>query len=895
VTTTTTSAATATVAGRLFHTRGVVIYLIIAIASVPASIYTFAEAIARVRAPDVGLLHDWDLSVTAVDERWPGVERGDRIVALDGVPVVDARDWMARVLAGEPGPVRITFARDGTTWEQWATSTPMSGAATAAIFGRVIVGMLIILVGLITFLLQPGRPTTWLLLLFGTFLGAQHFVMTALQRDIFAFHLCTTPLLTLSASTGVHLFTILPRPLFKRGPSPIWLYVPPAILIPATLGSAAAGATTAWRAFYFAGFVWAALSALASLPVSLLQLRQAKRAHDLEARAQSRALILAFVFGFTGPALWALFRRGFGVADTLWAGHWNGLPTIFFVAITAYVALRHNSFAIDRFSATLVGYAATTILLVGTLAGCVIGLPLLVGPSSSPAVLVALTAIVFALGLRVHRWIKRRVDRWFFRDSNTGTMAEALRKLSETISESPRAVGHHVALDAAMNLHVDRAELWVLDSVGASLERLARAGTPPPEKAPSMLPRHGPLGEAIQGGGAGGVHSLAQQELDPMAQGDLWSLGLAAVVPIRAHGVTAGFLAVGRKRSGGRFEPDDMSYLGAIAAQLGLSLERSTDDGAQLGRYRIERRLGVGGMAEVFLAWQLGPGGFERKVALKRPLPSLEDDADCIKMFLDEARIAAQLHHRNIVQIYEVDSHDGRYYIAMEFVDGPSLRTLIAALNERGQRAPLDISAGIVVAVLAALEHGYSQPDARGRPLQLVHRDVTPSNVLVSRQGDIKLVDFGIARVASRLATQTAGVKGTRPYMSPEQASGRVVDRRADLYSIGVLFYELVTGKKAFPDGRGTQDAEPPSQITSGLPRALDRVIARAMAYDRDQRYDTAAELRAAIVDAIVPAKPADPDDIARWLDKTDLAPAKPTEPLTETGRTTPEVPLLKR
>src|SRR5207248_2501744 len=160
--------------------------------------------------------------------------------------------------------------------------------------------------------------------------------------------------------------------------------------------------------------------------------------------------------------------------------------------------------------------------------------------------------------------------------------------LSETISESPRSVGHHVALDAAMKLHVDRAELWVLDRDGASLGRLARTGTPPPPDAVSTLPRHGPLGEAIQSGGSGGVSALAQHVLDPRAQGELWSLGLAAVVPVRAHGVTAGFLAVGRKRSGGRFEADDLSFLGAIAAQLGLSLERSTDEGAHLGRYRIE-------------------------------------------------------------------------------------------------------------------------------------------------------------------------------------------------------------------------------------------------------------------------------------------------------------------
>lgn len=206
-------------------------------------------------------------------------------------------------------------------------------------------------------------------------------------------------------------------------------------------------------------------------------------------------------------------------------------------------------------------------------------------------------------------------------------------------------------------------------------------------------------------------------------------------------------------------------------------------------------------MAEVHLASQLGPGGFERRVALKHPLPHLAEDAESVAMFLDEARISAQLSHRNIVSVYEVDQHEGRYFIAMEYVDGQSLRALIKRSWELQRPVPLPVAGAIAREALAALAYAHDAPGPDGRPLQLVHRDVTPANILVTIRGEVKLMDFGIARAAERLAaTRTGSVKGTLAFMSPEQARGQPVDRRADLYSFAATLYELLTLKRAFPD-----------------------------------------------------------------------------------------------
>jgi serine/threonine-protein kinase len=272
-------------------------------------------------------------------------------------------------------------------------------------------------------------------------------------------------------------------------------------------------------------------------------------------------------------------------------------------------------------------------------------------------------------------------------------------------------------------------------------------------------------------------------------------------------------------------------------------------------------------MAEVHLAWRLGPGGFERKVALKRPLPQLADDEVAVGMFLDEARIAAQLSHANIVQVYEVDRVDQTVFMALEYVDGPSLREVLKRARGKGEPVPPAIAVRIAMEVLSALDHAHRCRDASGRALELIHRDVNPNNVLLTQDGRVKLTDFGIARAATRIAsTQTGIVKGTLPYMAPEQARGEPLDVRADLFPVAAMLYELLTLQRAFPEG--PLGPPPPSihQARADLPEKLRDVIARGMSMERSSRFESAAEFRDALLAASAPLGRVAEADVADWL-----------------------------
>src|SRR5262245_18293462 len=215
-------------------------------------------------------------------------------------------------------------------------------------------------------------------------------------------------------------------------------------------------------------------------------------------------------------------------------------------------------------------------------------------------------------------------------------------------------------------------------------------------------------------------------------------------------------------------------------------------DGVPFGNYRLVRRIARGGMAEVFLARHLGMEGFERRVAIKRILPHLSEAEEFKSMFLDEARLAAQLTHPNIVHIYDFGRVDEYYFIGMEFVDGVDLGRLIR--HARNRPVPFEFAARIFSDVCSGLHYAHNAVDGEGRPLGLVHRDVTPQNVLVTYDGVVKLVDFGIAKAAWQAGRTRPGVvKGKFAYMSPEQVEGRRLDGRSDVFSAGICLYELIT------------------------------------------------------------------------------------------------------
>jgi eukaryotic-like serine/threonine-protein kinase len=274
-------------------------------------------------------------------------------------------------------------------------------------------------------------------------------------------------------------------------------------------------------------------------------------------------------------------------------------------------------------------------------------------------------------------------------------------------------------------------------------------------------------------------------------------------------------------------------------------------DGVPFGNYRLQRRLARGGMAEVFLARLIGVEGFERRVAIKRILPHLSESEEFRAMFLDEARLAAQLTHPNIVHIYDFGKVDDYYFIAMEYVDGVDIGRLIRRAKERP--VPFELAARILADVCAGLQFAHNASDPIGRKLDVVHRDVTPQNVLVSYDGHVKLVDFGIAKAQFAAGRTRPGVvKGKYAYMSPEQVEGKSLDGRSDVFSAGICLFELLTGVPLFrrddvvASMREIRDGKPihPEKHRKDVPDELVNIMRRALQTSRDNRYASASAMQ---------------------------------------------------
>ena len=273
----------------------------------------------------------------------------------------------------------------------------------------------------------------------------------------------------------------------------------------------------------------------------------------------------------------------------------------------------------------------------------------------------------------------------------------------------------------------------------------------------------------------------------------------------------------------------------------------------RVGRYELVRKIATGGMAELFLARFRGPGGFEKRCALKRILPQFVEDDDFKRMFMNEARVAAMFEHPNLVHIMELgqESSTKQFYIAMELINGMDLRQLANLSRDRGQSIPPELATWMMAQSLDGLAYAHEFKDETGAPLNLVHRDVSPQNILVSYEGALKVVDFGIVKAASNDGqTQTGMLKGKIAYMSPEQATGEKLDARSDIFAIGICLYELVAGVKPFrgPNEIMTLRAileQEPAPITNFVPdcaRGIERAITRALSKRRDDRYQSARE-----------------------------------------------------
>ncbi|MFO0559785.1 MAG: serine/threonine-protein kinase [Polyangiales bacterium] len=294
----------------------------------------------------------------------------------------------------------------------------------------------------------------------------------------------------------------------------------------------------------------------------------------------------------------------------------------------------------------------------------------------------------------------------------------------------------------------------------------------------------------------------------------------------------------------------------------------------RFGKYTLLRRLAQGGMAELFLALHRSVAGFEKLVVIKRILPEMSKDQAFITMFLQEARIAATFSHPNIVTIFDVGQAEGSYFIAMEHIHGEDLRSIVRSMKPKSvTEFPIEHAIAIVTGVAAGLAYAHDKRDLNGNPLNIVHRDISPQNILVTFTGDVKVVDFGIAKAThdaprhstppeeasspthkptSEHHTKAGQLKGKVPYMSPEQARGELLDARSDIFSVGVILFELCTGRRLF---RGKDETETlrmitegeypkPSQVNPRISAGLEAVINKALAKDVTQRYQTGRELQ---------------------------------------------------
>ena len=324
-----------------------------------------------------------------------------------------------------------------------------------------------------------------------------------------------------------------------------------------------------------------------------------------------------------------------------------------------------------------------------------------------------------------------------------------------------------------------------------------------------------------------------------------------------------------------------------------------TSSGAR--RYTILRRLAVGGMGELLLARAEAPGGVQKLVAIKRVRPEYATDAEFVKMFLNEARLAATLDHPNVVRTYDLVEEEGNFLMVMEYLHGESLGTLLNKVVSAGRRVPLAHIVTIVLGVAAGLHCAHERRGVDGRPLDIVHRDLSPGNIFVTYEGGVKLLDFGIAKATSRTSiTIGPSRKGKVSYMSPEQCVGEQVDRRSDIFALGVVMWELSTGRRLFKGDNEfavmnqvtSKDAPSPRAAAPDLPTPLVEIIEKALQRDPAKRFQTAIELHDELeafarADGLLPSA----IELSRWVEQTcgrrEMPSVEPTEEFASLGGAT--------
>ncbi|HVZ74566.1 MAG TPA: serine/threonine-protein kinase [Polyangia bacterium] len=286
---------------------------------------------------------------------------------------------------------------------------------------------------------------------------------------------------------------------------------------------------------------------------------------------------------------------------------------------------------------------------------------------------------------------------------------------------------------------------------------------------------------------------------------------------------------------------------------------------ATYGRFRLTGRIGAGGMAEVFRAVVKGPQGWERELVVKRILPTLSGNAEFVKMFIREAKISALLVHPNIVQTFEFGEAEGTYFIAMEGVQGVTLRELLTKLKKEQRAMPFMVIADIARQVLTGLDYAHTLRGPDGAALEIVHQDVSPTNIMLAFNGTVKVLDFGIARAASFAEEEAKKglIKGKVAYLAPEQVNLQPFDHRIDIFALGIVMHEMMTGVRLFQAKNDiarmrqllSQPIPPPSAVNAAVPRELDRIVMKALEVDPTQRYQSASAMAADLERTMIAAR----------------------------------------
>jgi tRNA A-37 threonylcarbamoyl transferase component Bud32 len=283
------------------------------------------------------------------------------------------------------------------------------------------------------------------------------------------------------------------------------------------------------------------------------------------------------------------------------------------------------------------------------------------------------------------------------------------------------------------------------------------------------------------------------------------------------------------------------------------------------GRYYLVDKIAVGGMAEVFKAKSYSEAGFEKLLVIKRILDHLSDNSEFVEMFIDEAKLSVELQHANIVQIYDFGRFGDNYYIAMECVEGKDIKGILRKLAQLRKLMPRELALLIAHEMCKGLDHAHKKANHAGEALHIVHRDISPSNIIVSYSGEVKVADFGIAKAeSSAFDTKDGVLKGKYEYMSPEQASGQRVDHRSDLFATGIILHEMLTGRRLFKTDSDLKTLEkiknapvpPPSELNPSVPPELDRLVLKALSRDPDERFADCRAMQGAILEFLAPQTP---------------------------------------